>query len=1348
LPAFFDALESAEIYDPRTGDFTATGSMAKGRWFHTATLLPDGKVLIIGGLDYVSSNLSFVSTADLWDPATGEFTVVATLADARAFHTATLLKDGRVLVAGGANINGVLSSAEIFDPATNQLTVVGSLKTKRDFAAATLLPDGRVLVAGGEDGAVNLSSAELFDPATGAFSDAGSTTVPRRRHSMTLLRSGLVLVSGGRGPSGMLSSQELFDPQADSGKGIFTTTGSMLGPRGWHTATLMPTGHVLLIGGEDGTNRILAAESYDPSSATNSPAGSMTVERDEPSAVLLASGQVLVVGGGVNALAEVFDPLGGGTAGAVAATAPMGAARASFTATRLASGKILIAGGSNTSGTPLSTAEVFDPSTGAFVTTGAMSSARVRHAATLLPSGKVLVTGGQGSAGTNASGEIYDPDAAGGTGAFQLVAGNMSSARSSHTSTLLPTGHVLVAGGISGGTSGLATADLFDPVAGTFVALPSKLTVARAGHTATLLPTGDVLLVGSLQGTSAERYHPGPDGVGNFVITGLPSQPRVTHTATLLPSGKVLIAGGLDPSLPISSCEIYDPGGGNGAGTFSPAGSLSIGRGGHMAVLLPSGKVLVAGGCTSLDCTTRTATAELFDPTAAAGAGVFTPTTSLGGPRDGGAAALLPSGDVLLAGGATMTAFATTTADRWSDGAAIAAAWRPVVSSAPTPTAAGVPVAITGSGLVGTSEGSSGRTGASANNRPIAVWMPAAGGMSMGPIAPSAPTNGTWTPPASALVGPGWLHVVVSGIIGPGRFVTLAQAPVGVPCAVAAQCASNACIDGFCCQEACDGPCQACSAAKTSGTLDGICGPIAADTDPENDCGVQNPSTCGTTGVCDGTGACALHPSSTLCAPASCSGVILSNPHECDGAGTCTATPVVNCSPFLCIDPVDAPAACTTSCATTGDCAPGAFCDANQCKNPQANGAPCTSPSQCQSLQCIDGFCCNSDCAGICLACSSANKASGPDGICGPAAAGQDPHDDCDEEEPTSCGQDGQCNGAGSCRLHSATTPCGDTSCQNGNNGSHSKQGGPFCDGFGDCTVVEGLDCGLYLCEDLDVCGTQCTDATDCIPTAYCHPVTGTCEQKLAQADPCELDVQCPLEHCVDGLCCNAPCDQDCVACNEPGHFGVCTAVSGEPRGTRDACGVGECAGTCDGTSFECIFPTSGCGETTCTDGVAHPHYCDGAGQCGGPTNVECVQYACGDDGCKTSCATNADCSALFRCDGGKCVPRTDTECDGDHTLIGADGQRLDCSPYRCNAANVCLADCASSAECVLGSQCSADSKCTTPALPRVPDASCGCRVVGATADSRWSAAALALLAAAAALSRARSRRRRIEDRC
>jgi hypothetical protein len=248
-----------------------------------------------------------LSSAELYHPDAGGWTPVDRLGTARLFHTATLLASGRVLVVGGrkdtdAGTTLALASAELYDPATRTWTPTGSLTTGRYRHTATLLPSGKVLVAGGGEAfdagcnSLSLGSAELYDPDTGTWSPTGALVAARSWHTATLLPSGQVLVSGGCcGPGGTLASAELYDPDA----GTWSPTGSLVGPRLYHVATLTPSGKVLVEGGLKTPTWLASAEIYEPARGTWESVASMPEARAFNSATVLPTVGVLVAGGDV-----------------------------------------------------------------------------------------------------------------------------------------------------------------------------------------------------------------------------------------------------------------------------------------------------------------------------------------------------------------------------------------------------------------------------------------------------------------------------------------------------------------------------------------------------------------------------------------------------------------------------------------------------------------------------------------------------------------------------------------------------------------------------------------------------------------------------------------------------------------------------------------------------------------------------------------------------------------------------------------------------------------------------------------------------------------------------------------
>jgi hypothetical protein len=307
----YQGLTSAELYDPVAGTWTLTGSMNVARLVHTATLLPDGTVLVAGGWPNPQTHSGLLQSAELYDPATGIWTRINNMNVARGAHTATLLLNGKVLVVGSHGTNA--STSELYDPATGIWSFTGNTTTPHyGYHTADLLPNGKVLVAGGFDSLSHVSaSAELYDPATGTWTATGSLNNARHDHRSTLLTNGTVLVEGGAPATGILASAEIYDPAT----GNWTLTGSLNSARWRHTANLLPNGKVLVAGGINGGGPTASAEIYDPATGTWTITGSLNNARFLDTATLLSNGLVLAAGGntGYNngdiiATAELYDP--------------------------------------------------------------------------------------------------------------------------------------------------------------------------------------------------------------------------------------------------------------------------------------------------------------------------------------------------------------------------------------------------------------------------------------------------------------------------------------------------------------------------------------------------------------------------------------------------------------------------------------------------------------------------------------------------------------------------------------------------------------------------------------------------------------------------------------------------------------------------------------------------------------------------------------------------------------------------------------------------------------------------------------------------------------------------------
>jgi hypothetical protein len=339
---------SITVDGKQTGNLSNNGSineirgMATGRAAHTATLLSNGKVLVAGGF---AGDENSVATAEVFDPNTNTFSSAGNMSFPRAGHTATLLPNGKVLIAGGYNGN-YLDSAEIYDERTNKFTLARRMTLARSEHIAVLLANGKVLLAGGVGtGWTFLADAELYDPATNIFTKTGNMTSARESHTATLLKNGNVLVTGGhqgrRSAITIYASAEIYDP----GGGRFNANANLTVKRHKHDATLLADGTVLIVGGSDerdSRGAYTTTEIYYPKTKSFAKIGDMNLARYklQGTTVVLKNGKVLIAGGADRA--EVFDP----AAKTFAITAgKFETARLFATATLLRDGQVLIVGG-------------------------------------------------------------------------------------------------------------------------------------------------------------------------------------------------------------------------------------------------------------------------------------------------------------------------------------------------------------------------------------------------------------------------------------------------------------------------------------------------------------------------------------------------------------------------------------------------------------------------------------------------------------------------------------------------------------------------------------------------------------------------------------------------------------------------------------------------------------------------------------------------------------------------------------------------------------------------------------------------------------------------------------------
>lgn len=900
---------------------------------------------------------------------------------------------------------------------------------------------------------------------------------------------------------------------------------------------------------------------------------------------------------------------------------------------------------------------IVDPT---WTTTGAMKSARYRHTATLLDTGKVLVAGGM--SGTDYptyrnSADLYDPE----TGTWAST-GSMTGARRSHTATKLEDGRVLVTGGyytvsdVFYGTTYyyLNSANLYQPSTGTWSAT-GNLKAGRYLHAATRLADGSVLVVGgetdySTTLSTAERYDVTK---GTFAFVGsLITARRETEVVTLA-NGKALVVAGRGASGNLASAELYDP----ATQSFAAAAVIPTVRYGHGMTLLGDGRVLMVGG---YDGSAYLGTGAIYNPATSGWSAISTTAT----PRVGGTLTLLTDGKVLFAGGVNGSYVSSAelydvNTNRWSGAAEMALGRR----------------------------------------YHTATRLPSGGVLLAGGY------NGSATSSAEIF------------------------AISKIACTNASDCASGFCVDGYCCDSACDGACNQCDqvgaeghcrvkAAGSPGRWS--CAPYTCNgtsADCPSSCTAD--SQCVSGSFCDG-GICisvlgqgSVCERNAQCASGACSDGFCCD-RSCDGAcdvcarslgasadGTCTNLPnTTACGPFLC---TGSSGACPSTCASDAACIDSAYCDASRSCTPKlANGGECIAGKDCQSGLCVDGHCCNSACTGSCERCDI----YGALGTCVTAASGNPGSPSCSPylcngasvSCPTSCTSDAQCASDAYCKSGSCVTKAA-----NGAACTAAKEcrsgvctGGVCCDkacggacetclaaegatANGACTILPAgmANCanGLVCTGTSGACPASCQTDSQCAPGRFCNS-SKQCAVKLAQGSACTAAGQCTTGHCVDGVCCNSGCAGGCDSCNLAGSAGTCVIVARGSSGANPSCG----AFLCDGVNASC--PSFCASDIDCSQGT----FCLG-GQCQAKRglgalcsgNAFCASGFCADGVCCNSACSGGSCD---RCD----LPGSVGTCK--NAPLGSEGTPT-CGAYVCNGASAaCPSTCSGDANCASGHAC------------------------------------------------------------
>ncbi|MBI5529802.1 MAG: hypothetical protein HY897_26050 [Deltaproteobacteria bacterium] len=1004
-------------------------------------------------------------------------------------------------------------------------------------------------------------------------------------------------------------------------------------------------------------------------------------------------------------------------------------ARAGHTATLMTDGTVLATGGAQSK-----TAEIYSVRSPGWSLTGDMTTARSDHTATVLLNGDAFVAGGSDGVNTLKSSEIYSR-----SGRSFKAGPLLNEARQGHTATLLQDGRVFIAGGVHGGTSYLTTAEIADAAAGTITPVAGEMPNARAYHTATLLTDGKVFIAGGYDGTNsldtAVVFDP---KTGTFTpVLNKMSKGRRSHTATLMADGlTVLVAGGRDNAGALTSTESYL------GGVWMTRGSLIGARFLHTATLLLDGTVLVTGG---LNGNTPLGTTEVFSTNT--GMGTWTPSASLLEARYQHTATMLPSARILIYGGIGLSGSALKTAEVLANvGSSVSSLLRPSIVTSPVTAVPGDTIKITGLGLRGITEGSSGGTQSSPADVPNATLTPPAG--------PGAATylvvhdfssiSAMADVPCATLFGNNQLRVITDGVASEARALTVDGVTQGTPCVCDEACAQHP--PNTVCYEN-RGSCSTGTCAYTPKRTGTICNDneICTSADQCDGAGTCagtpytcTPNQCQTSSTCDGTGGCTV-VNKGFGSPCNDADACTSA-DQCDGSGHCIGNPMVcttppspvcingntsrvynqqgTCSGGTCnytYNVIDCrPGTCSGGICTSGDPCQNINCDTppnDQCYTVPGTcfGGSCTYPQMGQGSACNDGKPCTidekCDVAGNCTGLPAPVGSQCDDGnLC-------TRNDRCDQNGvcggmgytcplPTECQQSVTCDGIGGCSAVDKpdTAPCAaDTYACTADR----------CDGFGSC--IHPVNPGFCLI------GGSCVSAGTRQPGQQCRGCDPAMDpydwSNLDASTVCNDSAACTSnDHCNGAGACagtayNCPAPNQCqqgVACDGSGGCNVVYESSSAPCDDGNACSSGDhCdgAGNCAGTPYSCA---PGQCEATST--------CNGTGGCTATFRVQGTQCDDADD-----CTSNDRCDGQGNCGGTPFTCPAPNECQESVTCDGAgacdtvdqtqgepctaDG--LDCTTDVCDGVGACGHG-LSAGRCLIGGVCYADGQ---------PDPLNSCRV-------------------------------------
>ncbi len=1251
--------------DPK---WTATGSLAVGRGAHTMTRLQNGKVLVVGGRDSAGNKLASCELFDRSAGTNGAFAAAGSLALARVGHLATLLTDGRVLVVGGTTTGGALTkTAEIYDPVANTWSSAGTLTTSAatDYSLSSL-PGGAAMVVGGLTNTdyFSVSDWELFNPSTKTWTkQAGGGAGMRHGHAAVSLTGGKVLVVGGVWSDGLdypLSDAMQYEPSTKT----WTSAGSTLGagkpmalalkngkafvvaPGATSAQTWEPTGGagtwttvgtvsgtalidpLELIGGHlffPGTSAT-APRLFNWTTATTSATTTMLVNHMSSPNVVLTTGEILVAGGWTGAeLYSIGDrgsscatsadctdaspcvdgvccnttctgqcqacdnPGSVGTCSAVNGTAPHGSrpactspylvCKSGACATSCTADSDCVATGYCSGGSCLN-----KKGNGAACTLAKECSSNqcvdgyCCNAACTGQCQACDLPGKVGTCSTVTSGQPHGSrPACGGTGACQASCDGTSPTSCGAfpgTSTACAS-PVCAADPLAGGRFATTPTRYCNGTGGCLAASPVSCTVYTCG------PAACKTTCSSNADCVSGYFCSG----GACVSTGA--------SGTACSTGAECSSGNCVDGVccTVSSCAAPLKCNANGTGTCSKPRGTACGANAECG----SG-ICADGVCCDSTCTGKCEACDVGGAVGTCTAVVGAPHGSRGACVGTGSCAAQCNGSDRSACGAPPGGTTKCGSASCTSGSAVPDAYCDGAGSCATPAATTCGAYVCGPTAC---------KGSCTTNGDCASGYFCSGGVcvttgALGTVctAPSQCASGNCVDgvccSTSSCAAPLKCNANGAG--------TCAK-PLGVGCSSNAECGSGVCADGVCCNTACSGQCEACDVGGNVGTCTAVVGAPHGSRDACSGAGVC-------TGKCDGSDrtACKAFPGAEqVCLAASCTGDVSTSDARCNGAGGCGTPTPTSCAPYtcgatdckkLCTSPAD----CTTGytcksgvCKTTGelgticdldtDCAAGTFCTASEGSTKvccsvaacgagefcagvsagaskgscmKANGSACTSASQCSSGACVDGVCCESACDGQCEACDVAGALGKCTAVKGAPRGGRTACSDGGSEVCRALSCDGVDRLKCAAFKSGPDVECGKASCVDG-----LATPAAYCDGAGGCKETEARPCAPYVCVGT-ACGTSCATDADCSKNNVCE--AGKCIPSQSTCTPDELSA-IPADKSAPRSCapfrCNpivGNCYETCTASDECASGFLCDGSTCVPAPSAPAEDSGGCA--------------------------------------------------------------------------------------------------------------------------------------------------------------------------------------------